>query len=63
MNDIELWVCKHCIAGEDAEGITVPWCSLNDMACDDVLRFGDDGCKYEEDDVDREQFYIEEVYS
>lgn len=41
-----LYLCKYCTAGEDANGIMIPWCSLNDLSCDDVLRYGDEGCRY-----------------
>lgn len=46
MSEFELWMCKYAGAGEDKDGITIPWCTLNDLPCEDVLRYGDEGCKY-----------------
>ena len=46
MTDDELYMCKYSTAGEDQDGFTVPFCTLSDMPCDDVLRYGDEGCIY-----------------
>ena len=50
MTDDELYLCKYASAGEDQDGFTVSYCTLCDMPCDDVLRYGDDGCKYTKGD-------------
>ena len=47
MKDIELYMCKYAGAGVDDDGYTIPWCTLNDLSCDNVLRYGDEGCKYQ----------------
>lgn len=48
LTDGDLYMCKHCVASDDIYGMTIPACCLNQgLPCDDVLRYGDDGCKYE----------------
>ena len=44
MTNDDIWKCKYVTAGEDKDGITVPCCTLCGMPCEDVLRYGDDGC-------------------
>ena len=47
MNIIEqsdMWMCKHCIAKEDADGFTVPACDKSGLPCETVLQYGDEDC-------------------
>ena len=47
----DLYMCKHCVASEDSYGMMIPACGLNyGLPCDDVLRYGDEGCKYEREE-------------
>lgn len=62
MSDTELFLCRHCTAGEDADGIMIPWCSLNDLSCDDVLRYGDEGCRYETEKARLREQIVETGY-
>ena len=50
----DLWQCKYASAGEDKDGITVPWCTLQDFPCEDVLRFADEACKFTRSEVKNE---------
>ena len=47
----DFWNCKHVKGGTDAEGNVAPTCGLSGLICEDVLRYGDDGCKYEKAEV------------
>ena len=48
--DDKLYMCKYATAGEDKDGFTVPFCTLCGLSCEDVLRYGDEGCKYTKGD-------------
>lgn len=52
MTDAELFLCIYATAGEDEEGFTVPVCTLSELPCDVVLRYGDEGCKYTKGEVE-----------
>ena len=46
MTDDEMYMCKYSTAGEDQDGFTVPYCTLCNLPCEMVLRYGDEGCIY-----------------
>ena len=47
----DLYMCKHSTVTTDKDGFTVPACTLcHEMACDVVLHYGDEGCKYEREE-------------
>lgn len=48
LNETDLWKCKHSKAVRDGFGDYVPGCELCGMTCEDVLRFADEQCKYEQ---------------
>ena len=47
----DFYMCKYCtIILNDTNGM-VPACELNqNIPCEDVLQYGDEGCKYERGD-------------
>lgn len=48
LTDTDLYMCKHATTTTDKDGFCVPACTLcNGMACEMVLHYGDEGCKYE----------------
>lgn len=46
LTEADLYMCKYATAREDKDGFIVPYCKLCGLSCDDVLRYGDEGCKY-----------------
>lgn len=44
ITDDDMWNCKHCIAGTDEYGFTVPFCDKGGIPCDDVLQYADEEC-------------------
>ena len=55
LKDDDLWACKYVDAKEDDECFTVPHCSLCGLPCDDVLRYGDEGCRYTKGDTNEDK--------
>lgn len=45
--DVDFYMCKNVEAGTDSYGQMIPCCKLSGLPCDEVLRNGDEGCKYE----------------
>lgn len=43
----DFWNCKHVKGGTDAFGDVAPTCKLSGLMCEEVLRYADEGCKYE----------------
>ena len=47
MEPSDFWNCKHVKGGTDAFGDVAPVCKLSGLMCEEVLRYADEGCKYE----------------
>lgn len=47
MEESDFWNCKHVKGGTDGDGSVVAVCSLSGLMCEEVLRYADEGCKYE----------------
>ena len=47
----DFWNCKHVKGGTDAFGDVAPTCKLSGLMCEEVLRYADEGCKYEKAEV------------
>jgi hypothetical protein len=46
----DMWSCKHCTAGIDDDGMTVPCCGKSGIPCEDVLQYGDEDCDLQGDE-------------
>ena len=46
ITDSDLYMCKYSTSKKDNCGCFVPYCTLSDLPCDDVLRYADKACKY-----------------
>ena len=53
LSNDDLLICKYATVTTDNFGMCVPACTLCDgIPCDQVLRFGDEACKYEPEEED-----------